>query len=72
MAFCELLGYRPEELRNKTWQELTPADDIGWISGTLTPLLRGEQKTARFEKRGQEDTTTAMAYGLFSFPGCPL
>jgi PAS domain S-box-containing protein len=50
-AFCELLGYGPEELRDKTWQELTPAEDIGPISDLLAPLLRGEQDTARFEKR---------------------
>ena len=24
-----MLGYAPEELRGKTWQELTPADEVG-------------------------------------------
>jgi PAS domain S-box-containing protein len=50
-AFREMLGYNQEELRNKTWQELTPPADTGPISDLLAPLLRGEQDTARFEKR---------------------
>jgi PAS domain S-box-containing protein len=50
-AYCELLGYSPEELRNKTWQDVTPPEDIGPINDLLAPLLRGEKDTARFEKR---------------------
>jgi PAS domain S-box-containing protein len=50
-AFCDLLGYAPEELRDKTWQELTPAEDIGAIQETLSPLLGGARDAARFEKR---------------------
>lgn len=50
-AFGDMLGYGPEELRGKTWQELTPADEIGPVNELLAPLLRGERDAARFEKR---------------------
>ncbi len=50
-AFSALLGYSQEELRNKAWQELTPADEIGTIQAILVPLLNGEKDSARFEKR---------------------
>jgi PAS domain S-box-containing protein len=50
-AFCEMLGYGPEELHSKTWQELTPAEEIGSVTDLLAPLLRGEKDRVRFEKR---------------------
>ncbi len=50
-AFCEMLGYRPEELRGKTWQEVTPPDEIGVINDRLKPLMCGERKTVRYEQR---------------------
>jgi PAS domain S-box-containing protein len=50
-AFAELLGYTREELRGKTWQELTPADDIEDMQRLIAPLLRGERDSARFNKR---------------------
>ncbi|MHB8810527.1 MAG: PAS domain S-box protein [Desulfobulbaceae bacterium] len=50
-AYCELLGYSQEEMLGKTWQEVTPPEDIGPINGLLAPLLRGEKDAARFEKR---------------------
>ncbi|MHB8789448.1 MAG: PAS domain S-box protein [Desulfobulbaceae bacterium] len=50
-AYCELLGYSPEELRSKTWRDVTPPEDIGPINDLLAPLLRGDQNSARFEKR---------------------
>lgn len=49
-AFCDMLGYSPEELRSKTWQELTPPEEIGPINELLAPLMRGEKNAARFEK----------------------
>lgn len=49
-AFCDMLGYAPEELRGKTWQELTPADEIGPDSDRVASLLRGESDVTRFEK----------------------
>lgn len=50
-AFCDMLGYSPEELRCKTWQELTPAEEIGPTSEQLALLMRGEKNAVRFEKR---------------------
>lgn len=50
-AFCDMLGYDPEDMLGKTWQELTPPEEIGSISQQLAPLLRGEKDAARFEKR---------------------
>ena len=50
-TFCQMLGYSPDELHNKTWQELTPPEEVGPISRRLAPLLSGHQDTIRFEKR---------------------
>jgi two-component system sensor histidine kinase EvgS len=50
-AFCDFLGYAPEELREKTWQELTPPEDIVSQEAILMPLLHGETNSTRFEKR---------------------
>ncbi len=50
-AFCDMLGYSAEELRGKTWQELTPAEEIEPTMQLLSPLKRGERDTARYEKR---------------------
>jgi PAS domain S-box-containing protein len=50
-AFADLLGYTQEELRNKTWQELTPPDEIEAIQKMTAPLLNGEKDAVRFDKR---------------------
>ena len=50
-AFCDMLGYSPEELRSRRWQELTPPEDIEGIERILEPLLRGEKDSARFTRR---------------------
>jgi PAS domain S-box-containing protein len=50
-AFCDMLGYSEEELQNKTWQELTPPEEIETISAYLAPLLEGKTDSVRFEKR---------------------
>ncbi|NCP86279.1 MAG: hypothetical protein CO094_12135 [Anaerolineae bacterium CG_4_9_14_3_um_filter_57_17] len=50
-AFCDMLGYTQAELQNKTWQELTPPEEIEAIQKKLEPLLSGEEDSARFEKR---------------------
>jgi len=50
-AFCDLLGYTRQELRNRKWQELTPAEDVAGVQRLLDPLLRGEKESARFDKR---------------------
>lgn len=50
-AFCDLLGYPPKELKNKTWQELTPPDEIETIQKRLDSLIDGKEDSARFNKR---------------------
>ncbi len=50
-AFCDMLGYGQEELRQKTWQELTPAEEISPINDLLSALLDGGKGSVRFEKR---------------------
>jgi len=49
-AFCELVGYTEEELRNKNWRDITPEEDIPGIEQILKDLLEGRDR-ARFEKR---------------------
>jgi PAS domain S-box-containing protein len=50
-AFCEMLGYSPEELKNKRWQELTYPDDIDMNQRELDSVISGEKESARFTKR---------------------
>ncbi|MEW6185510.1 MAG: PAS domain S-box protein [Thermodesulfobacteriota bacterium] len=50
-AFCRMLGYKPEELENKTWQELTPPEEVEAITKVLAPLMQGKKDSAHFEKR---------------------
>ena len=50
-AFCEMLGYTQEELSNKKWQDITPVEDLPVVQNHLEPLLKGEKKSTRFEKR---------------------
>lgn len=50
-AFADMLGYTQVEMQSKTWQELTPPEEIGQIQQQLAPLLRGEKDSTRFEKK---------------------
>ncbi|MHB8095404.1 MAG: PAS domain S-box protein [Candidatus Aminicenantales bacterium] len=50
-AFCDILGYAPEGLADKTWRDITPADDIDAIQERLNTLLSGEKNADRFNKR---------------------
>jgi PAS domain S-box-containing protein len=50
-AFCELLGYTPEELQSKRWQEITHPEDIELTQKEIDALLSGEKEAARFAKR---------------------
>ncbi len=50
-AFCDMLGYSRNELRNRTWQDLTPPEDIPTVASELAPLLAGERSSTRFIKR---------------------
>jgi PAS domain S-box-containing protein len=50
-AFAEFLGYTPEELKGKSWREITPAEDIEETEKVIDRLLSGERNADRFEKR---------------------
>jgi PAS domain S-box-containing protein len=50
-AFCDMLGYGPEELKNKKWQDLTPLEDIGPTQSFIDQLLQGKKDSVRFNKR---------------------
>jgi len=50
-AFADFLGYGPDELKGKRWQDLTPAEDIDVTEKAIAPLLAGDADAARFEKR---------------------
>ena len=50
-AFCEMLGYSPEELQNRSWQEITHPDDVEITQKEINALLAGEKEVARFTKR---------------------
>jgi PAS domain S-box-containing protein len=50
-AFCDLLGYGPDELKNRTWQEITHPADITLTQTMLDALLSGQKESVRFTKR---------------------
>jgi PAS domain S-box-containing protein len=50
-VFSEMLGYSPEELQSKRWQDITHPDDIDLTQREMNVLLSGEKDTARFAKR---------------------
>jgi PAS domain S-box-containing protein len=50
-AFCEMLGYSQEELRNRTWQELTHPDDLEVNRRFIDSVLSGENESVRLVKR---------------------
>ncbi|MCF8038289.1 MAG: transporter substrate-binding domain-containing protein [Desulfohalobiaceae bacterium] len=50
-AFADFLGYTPDELKGKRWQDLTPPEDVEATERVIGSLLRGEKDAERFEKR---------------------
>jgi PAS domain S-box-containing protein len=50
-AFCEMLGYAPEELTQTKWQALTHPDDIPATEDAISRVLSGENVSVRFTKR---------------------
>ena len=50
-AFCDMLGYTKDELKQKKWQDLTPTDEIEPTQKMLASLLKNEADTLRFDKR---------------------
>ncbi|MBR9981572.1 MAG: transporter substrate-binding domain-containing protein [Desulfatitalea sp.] len=50
-AFADFLGYAPDELEGKRWQDLTPADDQSAGRAKISALMAGMEQAARFEQR---------------------
>jgi len=50
-GLCDILGYNEEELRSKTFLDLTHPDDIGADLAMAGKLLAGEIQSYRIEKR---------------------
>jgi PAS domain S-box-containing protein len=50
-AFCDMLGYSSDELKNKKWQDITPAEDIESTQLLMDQLLQGRKDEIRFSKR---------------------
>jgi PAS domain S-box-containing protein len=50
-TFCGMLGYNKEELKNRTWQNITPPEEIPQIEEKLIPVFNGETNSVRFNKR---------------------
>jgi PAS domain S-box-containing protein len=50
-AFCQMLGYTKKEMKDADWRELTHPDDIKKNDEITTSILRGEKRSARWEKR---------------------
>src|SRR5450631_236981 len=50
-SLCEFLGYSAEELRAKTFQDITHADDLEADWSNVRKLLAGDIRTYKMEKR---------------------
>jgi PAS domain S-box-containing protein len=50
-AFYQLLGYTKKEMKNINWRKLTYPDDILKNDEITKSILRGDKKSARWEKR---------------------
>jgi len=50
-AFCEMLGYSPQELLSRKWQEITYPEDVELTQRMIDLLMSGEKEIVRFTKR---------------------
>jgi len=50
-AFCNIVGYTENELKNKNWKEITHPEDIKESQDVVDRLLKGKNNSARYEKR---------------------
>lgn len=73
-AFCQMLGYKREELLGKTFYELTHPEDLPQNTRDNQKLIQGEQATFETEKRyfakdGSLVTCYVKATGVYSETG---
>jgi len=50
-AFCEMVGFSPEEIQSKRWQDITHPDDIELTQKEMDSLFSNEKTETRFTKR---------------------
>jgi PAS domain S-box-containing protein len=50
-AFCDTLGYSPQDLKSKKWQDISHPEDIEPTQRFLNTLVSGEKDEVRFVKR---------------------
>jgi len=50
-AFCNMLGYTRDEIRYKTWQDITHPDDLIESQKAIDDISKHQSKEARFVKR---------------------
>jgi len=50
-AFCQMLGYTEQELKEKKWADISHPEDIQRTNEFVRDLLEGKMTDARFEKR---------------------
>ena len=50
-AFCDMVGYSPEELKNKKWEHISHPDDLDLTNEAIRSILSYEIDSARFTKR---------------------
>lgn len=64
-AFCEMLGYTEEELKNKNWQEITHPNDIEESKQAIQTLMNGEADV-NYEKRYLHKNGSTVYTNVFS------
>jgi len=50
-AFCDILGYSKDELKNANWKDITPPEDVAEVEKRLTDFLHGPLISSRITKR---------------------
>ena len=50
-AYADMVGYSREELSHRTWQSLTPPEEVGIIQTYLDELLVSGENSIRYNKR---------------------
>jgi PAS domain S-box-containing protein len=50
-AFADMLGYTCEELSKRTWQSITPPEEVEWVQNHLDELLATGADSTRIKKR---------------------
>jgi PAS domain S-box-containing protein len=59
-AFADMLGYTCEELGKRTWQSITPPEEVEWVQKHLDELLASGTDSTRIKKRYFHKTGTII------------